>query len=413
MSAMHNTENNHHVPHRIGAWLIDPLSRTATNGTVVRRLSPRAVGVLYELIAADGAPLSRRDLLDRIWPNVTVGDESLTQAIAELRRTLKEGAHSIGVIETIPKVGYRLRVDAVAAQTFADMPTPQVEQFDLNAYKLCLDARTAMNRGDGNVVRIAETLTAEAVRMAPAFAFAHAEYAIALCYRWLYQRDVDDAIDTALMHAETATRLRPESGRGYAATALALSALGKNTAAIKALENGLRVDANDADLHFLGARVMFAARDHTCAAALAERASQLSTEDYWALYFAVRATAAFDPPRSRRLASECLARVRARLLLDPTEARALNLIGPLMATLGKHDEAVNAVMSQSADWSTLRFYDVVAFAQSGQHHLAFDTLSELIDNGWRHGDWLMAEPAFDEMRREPAFARKAAKLRAA
>ncbi len=379
----------------------------------MRRLSPRAIGVLGELVAAEGTPVTRAALLDTIWPNVTVSDESLTQAVAEIRRLLN-GRGGTSVIETIPKVGYRLCPEFLRTRPQTrDVCTTTSDRFDLNAYKLCLDARATMSRGHGDVVRVSEALTQEAVNAAPDFAFAHAEYAIALCYRWLYLRGDADGIDSALAHAATAIQLRPDSWRGYGAKALALGALGQNAAAINALEQALRCDHDDSDLHFLGARIMFAARDYTCAAALAERAANLSTDDYWSLYFAVRASAAFDPPRSRRLAMACLDRVRARLIVDPTEPRALNLMGPLMATLGKHDEAIDAVTAQKSDRGTLRFYDVVALAQSGQHHLAFDTLSELIDNGWRHGDWLLAEPAFDAMRREPDFAKKAAQLRAA
>ncbi len=400
-------------PFRIGSWSVDPRSRTVTNGADVKRLSPRALGVLRELFRAEGAPVSRQGLLDRVWPNVLVGDESLTQAVAELRRVFKDRDGSTP-IETIAKTGYRLRESALPSAAEHRNPVAErTDRFDLNAYKLCLDARSIMNRGHGNVVRTAEALTKEAVQAANDFGFAHAEYAIALCYRWLYQRDDERGAEKALSHADAAVQLRPDLGRSYAARAMALGALGQTAPMIKSLEQGLAVDHDDPDLHFLGARVMFAARDYTAAAALAERAATLSTDDYWSLYFAVRATAAFDPPRSRRLAVECLARVRARLMVDPDEPRALNLMGPLLASLGRHEDAVASVTAQSGEWSTLRFYDAVAMATAGQNHLALETLSELIDRGWRHGDWLMAEPAFDDMRRDPGFAKTVAQLRAA
>lgn len=92
----------------VGAWRIEPSVREACNGPVVRRLSPRALGVLIMLAQADGMAVSRTALLEGVWPDVTVGDDSLTQAIAELRRVLRGCDGTVSLIETVPKSGYRL-----------------------------------------------------------------------------------------------------------------------------------------------------------------------------------------------------------------------------------------------------------------------------------------------------------------
>ncbi|WP_299397967.1 AAA family ATPase [Pelagibius sp.] len=93
---------------QIGDWSIDPASRRITQGEKTQRISPKSALVLTALAEAEGEVVSRGDLLDRVWPEVTVGEEVLTQAIAELRRAFRDSARAPRYIETVPKAGYRL-----------------------------------------------------------------------------------------------------------------------------------------------------------------------------------------------------------------------------------------------------------------------------------------------------------------
>ncbi len=80
-------------------------------------LRPKTFALLAFLAARRGRVVSRDALLDAIWPDVTVGDESLTQCVGEARRAL--GAGHAGMLRTLPKRGYIL--DA-AAEPAAAMP---------------------------------------------------------------------------------------------------------------------------------------------------------------------------------------------------------------------------------------------------------------------------------------------------
>jgi Tol biopolymer transport system component len=57
---------------------------------------------------ANGAPLTRNELLDRVWRDAYPTDDVLTHAVTELRRALDDEPRLPRYIETIPKVGYRL-----------------------------------------------------------------------------------------------------------------------------------------------------------------------------------------------------------------------------------------------------------------------------------------------------------------
>ena len=64
--------------------------------------------VLVCLADASGEVMSRTELMDAVWPGMTVTDDVLTQCIVELRRAFDDDARKPAVIETIPRVGFRL-----------------------------------------------------------------------------------------------------------------------------------------------------------------------------------------------------------------------------------------------------------------------------------------------------------------
>lgn len=67
-------------------------------------LRAQSLAVLRELHSRAGNLVSKEDLLEKVWPNLAVTDDSLVQCVAELRRALRDDKHSI--IKTLPKRGY-------------------------------------------------------------------------------------------------------------------------------------------------------------------------------------------------------------------------------------------------------------------------------------------------------------------
>jgi DNA-binding winged helix-turn-helix (wHTH) protein len=58
------------------------------------------------LVARPGEILSKRFLLNTVWPTVVVGDNNLNQAIAAIRRALGEIVDARRIIQTIPGRGF-------------------------------------------------------------------------------------------------------------------------------------------------------------------------------------------------------------------------------------------------------------------------------------------------------------------
>lgn len=102
------------TPIFVGPVVFDRHARALSDGARTIRLEPKLGELLSCLAARQGDAVSRSELIDTIWGD-DGSDEALTQAVARLRRSLKDLGGEGDIIETLPKVGYRLRLhDGVA-----------------------------------------------------------------------------------------------------------------------------------------------------------------------------------------------------------------------------------------------------------------------------------------------------------
>src|SRR5262245_38074993 len=69
-------------------------------------LRPKSFEVLCYLVQNAGRLVAKQELLDTIWPNVTVTDDSISQCIRELRAKLGDSNHRL--IKTVSRRGYLL-----------------------------------------------------------------------------------------------------------------------------------------------------------------------------------------------------------------------------------------------------------------------------------------------------------------
>jgi DNA-binding winged helix-turn-helix (wHTH) protein len=99
------------APFLLGPWQIDPAACELRNGGGVVRLRPKVMDLLVAFARNPGRVLSKQCLLDMVWPEVTVGDASLTVAVGELRDALGDHPEQPVFIETIPRRGYRMIAD--------------------------------------------------------------------------------------------------------------------------------------------------------------------------------------------------------------------------------------------------------------------------------------------------------------
>jgi TolB-like protein/DNA-binding winged helix-turn-helix (wHTH) protein len=96
------------VGYRLGEWIVRPHRNRIERGDESVHLEPKAMAVLDCLAQASNSVVTRQEIFDSVWPGAAVSDDVLTQRIAELRKALGDSAQESQIIETIPKVGFRL-----------------------------------------------------------------------------------------------------------------------------------------------------------------------------------------------------------------------------------------------------------------------------------------------------------------
>lgn len=112
------------TPFRIGAIYVDPPTRALSAGGRREVVEPRVMQTLVALAEANGAVVSRDDLIDRCWDGRIVSDNAINRAVARIRQVADDLAPGSLTIETITKVGYRLAASAqrLPAQSAPDEP---------------------------------------------------------------------------------------------------------------------------------------------------------------------------------------------------------------------------------------------------------------------------------------------------
>src|SRR6266566_3974242 len=73
-------------------------------GTQEIKLPPKPYDALKYLVENPGRLISKAELIQTLWPDTAVTDDSLVQCLREVRRAL--GDESQQVIKTVPRRGY-------------------------------------------------------------------------------------------------------------------------------------------------------------------------------------------------------------------------------------------------------------------------------------------------------------------
>ena len=97
-----------HADFLLGDWLISPnLNKVSKDGHSVS-VKHKSMAVIVFLADAKGEVVTRNEIMDGVWPGMEVTDDVLTQSIVELRKAFADDAKKPLIIETIPRVGFRV-----------------------------------------------------------------------------------------------------------------------------------------------------------------------------------------------------------------------------------------------------------------------------------------------------------------
>lgn len=95
---------------RFGDVLVDPAGRVVHRAGHPVELSPKEFDLLWALISANGAAVSRNELMQQVWGyEATVLSRTVDTHMAELRRKLEPHPAEPRHLITVRKVGYRFQ----------------------------------------------------------------------------------------------------------------------------------------------------------------------------------------------------------------------------------------------------------------------------------------------------------------
>jgi DNA-binding winged helix-turn-helix (wHTH) protein len=101
-----------------------------TRDGVAVKLTSRAFDTLAVLVSRPGETLTKRFLLNAVWPHVVVGDNNLNQAIAAIRKALCDTDDARRIVQTVPGRGFCFTADVKKSDAAAPSSSYAVTQRD-------------------------------------------------------------------------------------------------------------------------------------------------------------------------------------------------------------------------------------------------------------------------------------------
>ena len=397
----------------IGGSAFDPSTRRLCGSGGERRLSPKATAVLLALAETPGQVWSRTALLERAWPNVFVGEEVLTQAVAEIRRAFADSPRNPQLIETIHKSGYRLLTELTSPSSGSGDAAEYDERplFDLHSYALYLEGAALFDRGHKSNTKAAEMTFRRILERNPDFAIAHVGLAKAITFLTTYYEPAD-CLDGALGHCRTAKRIDPSLADAYAVEGLILAIGGHFGKAKQQFARALSLDPNNGEIHYMFGRACFAELNIELAAPMLERSAALRPDDYHSLMLAGKARQMLQhDEQALRNFALTVSRTNPFVEAFPNDTRALCAEARARLHLGQATAARVALEKARYEHEPC-FHMACTFAQAGDGDGALDLLEQVVESGWKHVRWLERDPDFRAYQYHPRFQRIARSLSA-
>ena len=125
--------------YEFGPFRIDRIKRRLLRGGTMISLTPKAFETLLTLVDHSGQIVEKDELLERVWPGVTVEENNLTQNISALRKALGEKREEPEYILTVPGIGYRfigdLRESSGEARASSTLVEPAADELDYHSIR--------------------------------------------------------------------------------------------------------------------------------------------------------------------------------------------------------------------------------------------------------------------------------------
>ncbi len=96
-------------PVRVGRFELDEISNRLVGPEGPVSVSPLAARFLTFMARREGETVTREALIEALWRgNALVGDDALNRLVSEVRKAVGDSPRDPAVLQTVPRVGYRL-----------------------------------------------------------------------------------------------------------------------------------------------------------------------------------------------------------------------------------------------------------------------------------------------------------------
>lgn len=231
--------------YRFGPFELDPATERLIRGVDRVMLPASQRALLLHLVAHAGELVSTDDLARIGWGSRAVSENSVQQAISQLRRALGEPRPG-EYIETTRNGGYRFVAEVARAEAEGE---GRPGDLDVAPFRAFVRGRSALATLDRTAVQRARQAFRETIAATPDFAPAHVGLATAsaLCFEATRFDEACDrnALPCALAHARGATQLAPASGEAWSTLAFALYLSGEAEEAAVAACKAIALERDD------------------------------------------------------------------------------------------------------------------------------------------------------------------------
>jgi DNA-binding winged helix-turn-helix (wHTH) protein len=234
-----------------GDIVVDAEARRVTRGGELLQVPERHLGVLLELLARREAIVSKDALIEAVWQDVAVTDNSLEQAVSALRRTLGSGPDGQPYIQTVPRQGYRFA--GVVTKTALRASDSALDEL-LAPHRAWMEGRAALETLERDQIVRARRVFQSVLERAADHAPAHIGLANA-CVMQFEMTRVDEqpdlaALELASRHSREACRLAPDYGEAWATLGFVLDRTGQAVDALAASRRAVTLEPDNWRHHF-------------------------------------------------------------------------------------------------------------------------------------------------------------------
>src|SRR6266478_722733 len=278
---------------------------------------------------------------------------------------------------------------------------------NVQAYEYYLRGRQIHHQLRRTSLQYARRMFDRAIEIDPNFTRAHAGIADCCSFLYIYGDASKANLEAANTSSQRALALDPSSAEAHTSRALALTLHRRYQEARVEFEAALRLNPMLYEAHYFYARSCLAEGKFEEAVSHYRDAWRVRPEDYQAIFLSGGPLATLGcHDEVLEAERQALKLADAHLELNPDDARALYLSAGALMRLGQRDQALERARRASAidpeDPGVL--YNVgCVYAVAGSAEEALNYLDRAIENGFGHREWLENDSDWDFVRGEPRF----------